>query len=54
MAVEAPTVQGGASKLDDEVYSLDQLGKPGIRVKTDLEQSYGSHLPAACSADSVV
>ena len=54
MAVNFPAVQGKASQPDDETYAMDQLGEHGIRVKTDLEQSYDSHMPGPCSVNSVV
>ena len=54
MAVSSPVVQGRASQPDDEVYAMDQLGEQGIRVKVDLEQTYDSHMPVACSVNSVV
>ena len=54
MAVNSLAVQGRASQPDDEAYAMDQLGEHGIRVKMDLEQCYDSHMPGACSANSVI
>ena len=54
MAVDSPAVQGRAFQSDDEAYAMDQLGERGIRVKTDLEQSYDSHMLGACSVNSIV
>ena len=54
MAVDSPAVQGRAPQADDEAHAMNQLGEHGIRVKTDLEQSYDSHMPGACGVNSVV
>ena len=45
-AVVLPTIQGGAPIVDEEMYEMEQLGRQGIRVKTDLEQNYGTPIPA--------
>lgn len=34
----------GVSNPDDEMYDMDQLGRKGIRVKTDLEQNTFQHV----------
>ena len=54
MAVNSPVVQGRASKPNDEAYAMDQLGERGIRVQTDVEQSYDSRMPGTCIVHSVV
>ena len=54
MAVSSPAVQGRASQPSDEAYATDQLGQHGIRVITDLEQSFDIHMPGACGVNSVV
>ena len=54
LAVNSPAIQGRASQPSDEAYAMDQLGEHGIRVKTDLKQSYDIHMPGACSVNSVV
>lgn len=38
VGVASPTITKGASNLDDEMYHMDQLGRQGVRVRTDLEQ----------------
>ena len=54
IAVNSPTVQGRASQPDNDAYAMDQLGERGIRVKTDLEQSYDSHMLGGFSVNSFV
>lgn len=54
MAANSPAVQGRASQPDNEAYAMNQLGEHGIRVKTDLEQSYDVHMRGACSVNNVV
>ena len=54
IAVNSPAVQGRASQPDDDAYTMDQLGERGIRVKTDLEQSYDSHMLGAFSVNNFV
>ena len=54
IAVNSPAVQERASQPDDDAYAMDQLGERGIRVKTDLEQSYDSHMLGAFSVNNFV
>ena len=47
VGVASPAIQKSASNLDDEIYNMDQLGRQGIRVKTDLEQNTLVHVEPA-------
>lgn len=44
VGVASPTITKGASNLDDETYHMDQLGRQGVRVRTDLEQDTFQHV----------
>ena len=43
VGVASPTITKGASNLDDEMYHMDQLGRQGVLVRTDLEQDTFQH-----------
>ncbi len=45
VGMASPIIGKGASEMDEEILSMDQLGKHRIRVQTDLEQDYGSPMP---------
>jgi len=49
VGVASPEIGKGASESDEEMYKMDQLGKHGISVKTELEQDYGGRMTPRAS-----
>lgn len=45
VGMASPTIGGCVSELDEEMSNVDQLGRHGTRVKTELEQNYGGPMP---------